>query len=105
MAQLIQMRQRIKAIQTIKKITHAMRLISMSMHSRLRNRAPILKTYQDEVSAMFGKVRFAAPEWKSALMHPQGDPESNPLVILIASQKGLCGNFNSSLFKAFQGHQ
>ena len=36
MAQLIQMRQRIKAIETIKKITHAMRLIAMSTHLRLR---------------------------------------------------------------------
>ena len=38
MAQLIQMRQRIKAIETIKKITHAMRLIAMSTHLRLRTK-------------------------------------------------------------------
>ena len=102
MAQLIQMRQRIKAIETIKKITHAMQLISMSMHSRLRNRAPLIENYQQEVERMFEKVQFAAPTWHNPIMHPNTVPESNPLVILVASQKGLCGNFNSSLLRKFE---
>jgi len=102
MAQLIQMRQRIKAIETIKKITHAMRLISMSMHSRLRAKAPVFENYQNEVTKMFQKVKLAAPQWKNATMFPQAAPEKNPLVILVASQKGLCGNFNSALFRVFQ---
>ncbi|MCK5633338.1 F0F1 ATP synthase subunit gamma [bacterium] len=102
MAQLIQMRQRIKAIQTIKKITHAMRLISMSLHSRLRNKAPLLQEYQKEVDIMFEKVRLAAPNWKNPIMHPTDSLETSPMIILIASQKGLCGNFNTSLFKHFE---
>ena len=102
MAQLIQMRQRIKAIETIKKITHAMRLISMSMHSRLRAKAPIFADYQNEVTKIFQKVKLAAPEWKNSIMFPTEAPENNPLVILVASQKGLCGNFNSALFRKFQ---
>lgn len=102
MAQLIQMRQRIKAIETIKKITHAMQLISMSMHSRLRSRTPLLNNYQQEVERMFNKVRFAAPTWYSSIMYPNTAQESNPLIILIASQKGLCGSFNSNLFHKFE---
>jgi len=102
MAQLIQMRQRIKAIETIKKITHAMRLISMSMHSRLRAKAPVFETYQNEVTTMFQKVRLAAPQWTNATMFPTEDPDANPLVIIVASQKGLCGNFNTALFRQFQ---
>ena len=92
MAQLIQMRQRIKAIQTIKKITHAMRLISMSTHSRLRTKAPQIEQYQQEVATMFKKVQYAAPEWKNEFIHPE--TKNRPLIILAGSQKGLCGNFN-----------
>lgn len=102
MAQLIQMRQRIKAIETIKKITHAMQLISMSTHSRLRSRTPLLTNYQQEVERMFNKVRFAAPTWHSPIMYPDTAPENNPLIIIVASQKGLCGNFNSTLFHKFE---
>lgn len=102
MAQLVQMRQRIKAIETIKKITHAMRLISMSTHSRLRNKAPILQEYQKEVEMVFQKVKMAAPNWTNLTMFPVEIPENNPLIILVASQKGLCGNFNSALFRKFK---
>jgi F-type H+-transporting ATPase subunit gamma len=102
MAQLIQMRQRIKAIETIKKITHAMQLISMSMHSRLRSRTPHLNKYQQEVEHMLNKVRRAAPSWHNPLMYPDVAPETNPLIILVASQKGLCGNFNTTLFYKFK---
>lgn len=102
MAQLIQMRQRIKAIETIKKITHAMQLISMSMHSRLRNRTPLLTNYQQEIERLLTKVRAAAPEWRSSLMNPEVSSDNNPLIIIVASQKGLCGNFNTSLFYKFE---
>jgi len=102
MAQLIQMRQRIKAIETIKKVTHAMRLISMSLHSRLRVKTPLLKNYNNEISNIFAKLRSIAPEWKSPITHPQEPEESNPLFILVGSQKGLCGTFNTSLIRTFE---
>ncbi|MFC1841617.1 F0F1 ATP synthase subunit gamma [Candidatus Dependentiae bacterium] len=102
MAQLIQMRQRIKAIETIKKVTHAMRLISMSMHSRLRGKMPLLKKYNDEVAILFKKLRVIAPTWKNPITHPQEPKESNPLFILVGSQKGLCGTFNVWLIREFE---
>lgn len=102
MAQLIQMRQRIKAIETIKKVTHAMRLISMSMHSRLRGKSPLLKNYNDEIAKLFNKLRWIAPKWKSPITNPEESRGKNPLFILIGSQKGLCGNFNTELIKEFE---
>jgi len=102
MAQLIQMRQRIKAIETIKKVTHAMRLISMSMHSRLRGKTPLLKNYNKEISKLFRKLRFVNPNWTNPVLYPEAPKESNPLFILIGSQKGLCGTFNTGLIKEFE---
>lgn len=101
MAQLIQMRQRIKAIETIKKITHAMRLIAMSTHSRLKSKEDPLRHYQQEISRMFIKVQQRTPEWQNNLTNPI-TTEHNVLVILIGSQKGLCGNFNTMLFNHFE---
>lgn len=102
MAQLIQMRQRIKAIETIKKITHAMRLISMSMHSRLRNKTPILKKYNKEIEDLFKKLKLASPKWQNEITNPKCSKESNPLFIIVSSQKGLCGTFNTNLIKEFE---
>lgn len=101
MAQLIQMRQRIKAVETIKKITHAMRLISMSTHTRLRGRQEPLKVYQQTINTLFKKIRLAVPDWHNSVLYPD-QKVSRPLIIVIGSQKGLCGNFNSALFRVLE---
>jgi F-type H+-transporting ATPase subunit gamma len=96
-AQLITMRQRIRAVETIKKITHAMRLISMSTHSRLRHQKVNLENYKNAFQLLWSHVQhlIVCP---SEVVAP---PVQNNLIILVASQKGLCGTFNSSLFKFF----
>jgi len=101
MAQLIQMRQRIKAIETIKKVTHAMRLISMSSHSRLRHTIEPLGVYRHQVESLLSRVRASAPKWTHPLIGIHDRPTSRHLVILIGSQKGLCGSFNTNLFARF----
>lgn len=101
MSQLIYLRQRIKAIETIKKITHAMRLISMSAHTRMRQQDDALKAYINASSNLLKRIKYALPTWKNPLIEPSSQPQSRPLLILIGSQKGLCGNFNSSLLNFF----
>ena len=104
MSQLIQMRQRIKAIETIKKITHAMRLIAMSSHSRLKQQQEQLNTYQQEMNALFDTVYSHVPTWRNTRMTPSQKQPLNTLIIVVGSQKGLCGNFNTALFQFFAEH-
>lgn len=99
MAQLIIMRQRIKAVETIKKITHAMRLISMSSHSRLRHKKVHLENYKNAFQALWSRV---ADKMTPSAHHATTNNPSHHLTILATSQKGLCGTFNSSLFKFFE---
>ena len=102
MSQLIQMRQRMKAVETIKKITHAMRLISMSTHTRSRSRKDTLTTYRQEVSQLFGSIQQLFPDWQHKKLFALESTNPTPLIILISSQKGLCGTFNTSLFSYFE---
>lgn len=104
MAQLIQMRQRIKAIETIKKVTHAMRLISMSMHTRLRNKKQFLNEYNRALTNLLHKVQKATTSWNNPLFKPTPESKPNELIILISSQKGLCGAFNLNLFNRFENN-
>jgi F-type H+-transporting ATPase subunit gamma len=103
MAHLIHMRQRIKAIETIKKITHAMRLISMSNHARFKNKDASLKTYTQALNKLFHIVKKHAPSWHNEIVYPHGNHKKT-LIVLVGSQKGLCGTFNSALFKMFQAY-
>ena len=58
MSHFIALRQRIKVIETIKKTTSAMRLISMSVHSRLRNQKTILEEYTAEIAEQLKKAEL-----------------------------------------------
>lgn len=100
MSLLIQLRYRIKAIETIKKITHAMRLISMSSRSRLKSKEDSLIHYLETSQHFFSRIQKSAPDWKSPLI--SSAEQKNPLIILIGSQRGLCGNFNTVLFHFFE---
>lgn len=92
----MQMRQRIKTIETIQKITHAMRLIAMSSHTRLKAKQATLKEYFKEVEDIFNTTHALAPKWKHILC--KTNLQKPELIIIIGSQKGLCGNFNTAIF-------
>jgi F-type H+-transporting ATPase subunit gamma len=94
------MRQRIQAIQTIKKITHAMRLISMSSHSRMKNQEQPLNTYQKTISVLIAKTAALRASCSNELLQPAGS-DAHTLIILIGSQKGLCAGFNTLLMQRF----
>jgi F-type H+-transporting ATPase subunit gamma len=89
------MRQRIKTVETIKKITHAMRLVSMSAHAKLGKQFAAIKTYHASITAILNQVNALAAlnNHKTEAPGPQ-----RTLLIAVGSQKGLSGSFNSVLF-------
>ena len=105
MSQLIQMRRRIKAIETIKKITSAMRLISRSFHMRMNKEQLTLQEYRDTLCTLFTQLRATAPEWKPTKFFPSDKLVHKELIIIIGGQKGLCGNFNASLSYWIDNHK
>lgn len=102
MSQLIQMRQRIRAIETIKKITHAMRLISMSSHARLKNKKESFESYTKNLKQLLARIQKNTPQ-KTLLQKSDSTQKSEKVLIcVISSQKGLCGTFNSMLLYYFK---
>ncbi len=92
------MRNRIQTIETIKKVTDVMRIISMSAHSRLKTKQEPLSKYLNELKMLFAKVQQATPSWSDERLMPTGN-NNNALIVVIGSQKGLCGGFNTQLSK------
>lgn len=100
MSELVQIRQRIKTIETIQKITHAMRLVAMSAHSRFKKKETAISNYLQAVNGLFGRLVTRNPAW-SQRMSASPHHASKLLVIIIGAQKGLCGTFNSNLLAYF----
>lgn len=104
MEHLVNMRRRIKTIDIIKKITNAMRLISMSMHTRLKDRKSNLEYYKNTFYELWANLAFVLKDSKNNLndIKLNSLTQKPNLIILTGSQKGLCGVFNSNLFKLFE---
>jgi F-type H+-transporting ATPase subunit gamma len=83
-------------------MTHAMRLIAMSNHTNLRSKESNLTSYQEHVAELFALIKNQQPGWTPTFDHPIKDQKT--LLILIGSQKGLCGTFNTMLFRFFRNH-
>jgi F-type H+-transporting ATPase subunit gamma len=95
MSQIAPLRNKIRAIQTTKKITHAVRLVSMSSFSKLEKESICMNYYTDNLTKAFVTLLAQVPDWKHRALFPEDLLDSNPLIILISSSKGLCGSFNS----------
>lgn len=106
MSKVIQIRHRIKAIETIHKITHAMRLISMSSHARLKSKRDMLDVYLGHIERLYGVVSGSATSWRNPLLDPdmQGAAR-NTLCVIVGPQRGLCGNFNNAVQALYVKHK
>ena len=94
MSKLIHLKHRMKAVKVIKKITHAMRLISMSSHTKLRKNITNLDTIKKEITPILCQLHEKHPETYETCENARYDN----LYIVIGSEKGLCGNFNNLLY-------
>ncbi len=95
MSQLIHLAQRIKAVSTIKKITSAMRLISRSFHTRMHKEAQFVNDYTRTLHRTLDEIHSHLPEKEP--VSDKTTPDGKKLIILIGSQKGLCGSYNSTI--------
>lgn len=101
MSDLAQLRNKIRSIQTTKKITHAVRVVSMSQYNKIDKAGAPLRTYAHRLKYIFASLVHATPHWQHPLFSLSHEKYSRTLYILIGSAKGLCGSLNSNLFRSF----
>lgn len=100
----MQLKNRIKSIETTKKVTHAMRLIAISFYGQIQKRNAPLIEYQASILELLNKLYKAHPNWKNPLFTTNDPLDNNPLIILISTSKGLCGSFHEKLATFFEHH-
>lgn len=106
MSYLVTMRRRIKAVQTIKKITSAMRLISRAFHIKMHKKHVALINYQKELMHTFSFLHAQHPTWNPIHFSPKNtEQNAYQIFIIIGSQKGLCGTYNNDLVYWIDTHQ
>jgi F-type H+-transporting ATPase subunit gamma len=104
MSQLIYLKRRIRSIKTTQKLTHAMRLISMSLYSKLERNRVALEYHNKVLSGIFESLQRRCPDWKNNIFLPEDLLSSTPLFIIISATRGFCGGLNSVLFRYLEDH-
>ena len=99
MASLRQLREQVRSIQNIAKITRAMEMVSASKLKRAQNRLLAVRQVTQYLSTLMERV---APSL-AATNHPltRAVPDApRHLLIILGSDTGLCGSYNERLARA-----
>ena len=85
-----------KAVLNTRKITRTMELVSTAKFKQSFNRVTNAQPYRDTLQEMMADVAAAGAEVELPLL-ARRDPARHVTVLLLTSNRGLCGSFNSHL--------
>ncbi|NDD53909.1 F0F1 ATP synthase subunit gamma [bacterium] len=102
MSQLAHLRHKIRSIQTTKKITHAVRLVSMAFYNKLDKANQPLTTYNQQLKNTFIQLLADSSGWVNTVLTRSDVLDQRPLFVVVSTSKGLCGSLNSNLFRYLQ---
>ena len=95
------LKNRIKSIKSTKKITKAMKLISVSRLTKARERVSNTALYNEKIQGICKNlVDLSIDGQISDLPLISSMSKDSTLVLIVTSNRGLCGAFNSSVVKA-----
>lgn len=102
MANLKEIRNRIGSVKNTQKITRAMKLVAASKLRKAQDRIVKMRPYSLKLSEMMANI-ISASEGDVSVEYGKERPVENVLIILVTSDRGLCGGFNSNVAKLVRG--
>lgn len=98
-ANLKDLRTRIKSVKNTQQITKAMKLVSAAKFGRAQNNVLQARPYARALEKLAEKLLKDGPESSSHSLLNAHDTEA-VLLLVISSERGLCGGYNSNTIKA-----
>ena len=99
MANLKELRSRIKSVSSTMQITSAMKMVSASKLSKAQDAIQSMRPYSEKLTELLGALNASAGAKISNALTEQRDV-NKVLVVAISSNRGLAGAFNSNIVKA-----
>jgi F-type H+-transporting ATPase subunit gamma len=87
-----------KAIRNIRKITRTMELIATSRFQRAMKRASDAEAFTRKVSELAADLSASATDVEHPLLKAR-EPVKNVVLLVLASNRGLCGGYNASILR------
>ena len=101
MANLLDIRRRIKSVKNTQQITKAMKMVAASKLRRAQERVINARPFAQKMAEVLADLASqTSDDFQHPLLDARGDERY--LVVLVTADKGLCGAFNANLIKAAQ---
>jgi F-type H+-transporting ATPase subunit gamma len=94
-----EVRNRIKSVQSTQQITKAMKMVSAAKLRRAQDAITQMRPYSKKLQEMLGNIVSNSDGDVKIALAEQRTVE-NVLIIVVTSDRGLCGGYNSNLIKA-----
>lgn len=94
-------KRRIRAVNNTRQITRAMKMVAASKLRKSQTRMLELRPYAEKMAHVLGNIAMVSEGETHPLLVQR--PRKTVEVLVITSDRGLCGSFNSNILKAASG--
>ncbi len=98
MASLKEIRTRITSVKTTRQVTSAMKMVSAAKLKKAQDTILQIRPYADKLYEILTSLSASLDQVEDSVFTHQRTPDK-VLIVLISSNRGLCGAFNSSVAK------
>ena len=98
-ANLKEVRERIQSVNSTQQITKAMKMVSAAKLRKAQDAITRLRPYSNKLEEMMGNI-LVGLEGDTTTEYNRKSKVQNALIVVVTSNRGLCGAFNSNIIKA-----
>lgn len=98
MSNLKEIRNRIASITTIRQVTSAMKMVAAAKLKKAQDSITQIRPYAEKMNAIIGTIALELDKVANSPYTIQKRPDK-VLIVVVASNKGQCGAFNSNVIK------
>jgi F-type H+-transporting ATPase subunit gamma len=99
MPSLKEVKSRITSVMSTQQITKAMKMVAAAKLRKSQDRITQLRPYAQKLNAILQNLSAAQTENDSDTWYSTVREEKKILILAVSSDRGLCGSFNSNIFK------
>ncbi len=101
MPSLRDIKRRIRSVKSTQQITKAMEMVAASKLRKAQDRAESARPYADKMELILANLSAGVGPADEKVLHPYFEtrPVKKTTLVLVTSDRGLCGSFNSNLIR------
>src|SRR5262245_24172632 len=104
MAKIREIRKRMVAVGNIARITKTMQMIATAKFTAAMARAKATRPYTQKIRQLVAEVAAAAGDVDHPLITGPSEQVGKELVLVVSSDRGLCGAFNGNVLRKAMSH-